>query len=182
MVIPEHNYTVREKTVIDILNNYNGRIETFLNVGFRQWNDPRIHWWRKICDANHIDWKILEIFPNNVEDSIKSGCPKEKIQLGNILNIEEYGNHDVLLFWHGPEHIKKDVFLKALPQIESKVNKIVIFGMPLGHEPQGSAHGNPFEVHQSDWFEQDWKDQGYEVIPIHDHQAYPHITAYKILA
>lgn len=181
MVIPEHNYTVREKTVVEILKNYKGELKTFLNVGFHNWEDPRRHWWIKICNANNIDWKIMEIFTPNVEDALKKGCPSDKIFNGNIIDTAQYSNFDCILFWHGPEHLKKNEFLTALPKIESKTNKLLIFGMPLGHEPQDDAYGNPFERHESDWFEQDWKNLGYETIPIHDHQKYPHITTYKTL-
>ena len=182
-MIPEHQYTVRERTVIEILKNIHQlKIKSFLNVGFHNWEDPRRHWWIKFCDANNISWKILEVFSHNVNDAITKGCPNDKIQLGNILDVDQYENFDCILFWHGPEHIEKDVFLNALPSIEAKANKLIIFGMPLGHEPQDDAYGNPFERHRSDWYEHEWKKLGYETIPVHDHQKYPHITTYKIIS
>ena len=180
MKIPEHNYTVREKTVAGILKNIEeGEIKSFLNVGFHNWEDPRRHWWIKICEANNIKWDIMEVYKPNLDDAIKKGCPTDKIKLGNILDTELYGDYDCILFWHGPEHIKKYVFLKALPKIEAKAKKLIIFGMPLGHEPQDAAYGNPYERHESDWFEKDWIELGYLTQPIHDHQKYPHITTYK---
>lgn len=180
-VIPEHNYTVREETVVKILSEFGVTIKTFLNVGFHNWEDPRRHWWIKICEANGWDWKIMEIYKPNVDDAIAKGCPLDKIFLGDISDVDSYGDYDCILFWHGPEHLPKSKFLSILPEIEKKANLLLIFGMPLGHEPQGEAYGNPFEKHESDWYEKDWQGQGYEVIPIFDHQKYPHITAYKYL-
>ena len=177
--IPEHNYTVREKTVVDVLAKHGTLLKTFLNVGFHNWEDPRRHWWIKICDANGWDWKIMEVYEPNVKDAIAKGCPEDKIFVGDITDTEKYGDYDCILFWHGPEHLKKETFLKTLPKIEALTNRLLIFGMPLGHEPQGDAYGNPYERHESDWYEHEWKKLGYETIPVHDHQKYPHITTYK---
>jgi hypothetical protein len=180
LIIPSHNYTERELSVINILkNNSNINIKSLLNVGFHTWNNGN-HWWIKICEENNIDWEILEIFEYNVNDTISKGCPQEKIQLGNILDVNEYSNVDCLLFWHGPEHIEKNTFLNKLPEIEKKANKLIIFGMPLGHEEQGAAYGNPYEIHVSDWLSIDWKNLGYNVIEVHD-RIPAHITVFKVI-
>jgi hypothetical protein len=178
MKIPKFNYSVREKTVADIMMSL-PPFKTFLNVGFHNWEDPRRHWWIKICEENQINWKIVEIFIKNVEDAISAGCPVEKIQIGNIEDVENLPQADCLLYWHGPEHNKKEEFLKILPHLEKKYQTL-IFGMPLGHEPQGIAYGNIFEVHVSHWQPEEWLNLGYAVSEIHDHQKYPHITVHKI--
>ena len=64
LIIPEHNYTERELSVVEVLKNNNLNFKTFLNVGFHNWDDARRHWWIKICEINNIDWKILEIHEN----------------------------------------------------------------------------------------------------------------------
>jgi hypothetical protein len=180
--IPPHNYTQREHTIIKVLtDNKELNIQSFLNVGFHSWEDSRTHWWIKICEENNINWKILEIFKNNVEDTINKGCSKEKIQLGNILNVNEYENVDCMLFWHGPEHIDKQTFIDTLPEIEKKVNKLIIFGMPLGYEPQDVVYDNKYEIHLSEWHPEDWKKMGYDVIEVHDRARYQHMTVFKIL-
>lgn len=177
MIIPEHKYSIREKTVVDILKKAEN-IHSFINVGFHNWEDPRRHWWIKICETNNIDWNILEIFEHNVAEALKGGCPSNKIQLGDIMDLDNLKSTDCLLFWHGPEHINKELFKKIIPELEKKY-KLLIFGMPLGNEPQGEAYGNPHEIHVSDWYREDWEDIGYTVIEVHDTQKYPHITVYK---
>lgn len=180
--IPSHKYTERELSVVKILENYKQlEINSFLNVGFHNWEDVRTHWWIRICDENNIDWKILEIFGGNVEDTIRKGCPENKIMLGDILDVDIYGNFDCLLFWHGPEHIDKEKFLKKLPEIEKKINKLIIFGMPLGYEPQDEVYGNVNEIHVSEWQPEDWKKLGYEVVIVKDRAQFQHITVYKLL-
>jgi hypothetical protein len=181
--LPLHNYSLREITVGNILKeNAHLEIKSFLNVGFHGWHDIRAHWWIRICNENNIDWKILEIFKPNIDDTIAKGCPANKIIHGNILNTNEYNNFDCILFWHGPEHIKKDVFIKALPDIEKKANKLIVFGMPLGCEPQDAAYGNPNEIHLSEWYPNEWKNLGYNVIEVHSNDVrYQHITVFRFL-
>jgi hypothetical protein len=178
MIIPPHNYTQRESSVCDVLKNLNNPINSFINVGFHDWQDPRRHWWIKVCDANQIDWHIVEVFKPNVDDAISKGCPPEKIHNLSIDDVEKLPNADVLMFWHGPEHLEKSKFLSLLPKLESKYTYL-IFGMPLGDEPQGEAYGNPAERHISAWYPNDWKSLGYNVVEVHDRQRYPHITAFK---
>ncbi len=169
-IIPVNKYSQREESVVNILKeNKNLNIGSFLNVGFHNWEDIRRHWWIRICDENNINWKILEIFDFNVQNALDNGCPEDKIIHGDILDVDKYPNIDCLFFWHGPEHIQKDVFIKNLNKIENKVNKLIIFGMPLG-----------YEVHISEWSTKDWKELGYSVIEVHDRMP-AHITAYKIL-
>lgn len=180
--IPPHNYTERELSVVNILKkNQNLNLKSFLNVGFHSWDDIRTHWWIRICEENNIEWKILEIFKENVDDTIHKGCSANKIMLGDILNIEKYVNVDCLLFWHGPEHVDKKKFLEMLPDIESRVNKIIIFGMPLGYEPQDIVYGNIYEIHVSEWQPEDWKNLGYKVVIVRDRAKYQHMTVYKII-
>jgi hypothetical protein len=177
MIIPEHNYTQREQTVCDILKDL--KIQSFINVGFHHWEDPRRHWWIKICDVNNVSWKIVEVFESNVLDTIKKGCPEDKIFNLNIKEVDNLPDADCLMFWHGPEHLLKEEFLEILPKLEKKYKKL-IFGMPWGEEPQGAAYGNPFEEHVSAWDVEEWEDLGYTVVKVVDRQKYPHITCYKV--
>ena len=180
MVIPEWNYTNREKTVVDILGEGHMKIKSFLNIGFRGWRNKKAHWWINICEANDVDWNIMEIFQPNIDDAIRNGCDKNRIFRGDVLNTSGYGSYDCILFWHGPEHVDKDRFLSALKDIEDKANEVLIFGMPLGKHPQGPAHGNKHEEHISSWGCKDWRRRGYSVIPVYSRRGYPHITAYKV--
>lgn len=177
MIIPKFKYTQREITVCDILKKI--EFKTFLNIGFHDWQDIRKHWWIEICKTNNIDWKIVEVFKSNVDDTISKGCPKDRIIHGNIKDVEELPESDCIMFWHGPEHLYKQEFLDILPKLEEKY-KILIFGMPWGEEPQGEAYGNPHEKHISAWDILEWKQLGYEVITVKDNKKYPHITCYKI--
>lgn len=176
MKIPEHNYTIREATVVSVLKDLDYDISTWHNIGFHNWQDPRSHWWIKICYENKVDWQITEIFEPSVTEAIDHGCPAGRIWVGNILETETYPNSDLLIFWHGPEHILKEEFLAKLPEIEKKANKLIIFGMPDGFEPQGATKGNEWQNHISGWTVSEWHELGYETLVTSGH-----ITAYKHL-
>jgi len=177
MIIPKHNYTQREKTVCDVFQKT--EFTSMVNVGFHDWQQPTRHWWINICKSNNVDWSIVEVFEPNVSAAISQGCPEDKIYNLSIVDVDKLPEADLLLFWHGPEHLLKEDFLSILPKLEDKYDKL-IFGMPLGEEPQGEAYGNPYECHISAWSSQEWKDLGYEVIEVYDNQPYPHITTYKL--
>ena len=84
------------------------------------------------------------------------------------------------MFWHGPEHIEKDLFLEKLGQIEKKANKLIIFGMPHGEEIQEAVYGNKYEEHISAWYEDDWHRLGYKAMIVND-RTLGHITAFKCI-
>ena len=177
IIIPEHKYTQREESVCSILKNRNN-IKSFLNVGFHNWEDPRRHWWIKICEQNNIKWDILEIFKPNVIDAIEKGCPSERIINSSILNFDSYGDYDCIMFWHGPEHIEKDIFMSNLPKIEEKAKELLILGMPLGEEEQPEVYGNKWEEHVSFFTPEDFDSIGYKSIEVHD-RIPAHFTTYK---
>jgi hypothetical protein len=176
--IPNIKFTQRESTVANILKGMKG-IKSFLNVGFRNWDDERTHWWIEICDYNKINWNILEVFNLNILRALDEGCPKDKIYLGNMLDTSSYDNYDVIMFWHGPEHINKEAFLSSLKSIEDKANKLVIFGMPLGEEKQGQIYGNPNEEHVSSWDPSEFEKIGYTTEIVRDRTP-AHFTAWRI--
>ena len=177
--IDSASYTEREKTVCTILESIKDPIKSFINVGFHDWQDPRRHWWIKVCENNNIDWSIVEVYKPNVDDAISKGCPKDNIYNLNIEDVDSLPDADLLMFWHGPEHLLKDNFLKVLGKLEKKYG-FLIFGMPLGEEPQGAAYGNPFEKHISSWSTLEWEELGYTVIEVHD-RIPAHITVHKDL-
>lgn len=179
-VIPDLEYSKRELTVVNLFKLFGNKINSFLNIGFRNWLDPRTQWWIKICKANNIDWKIVEIFQQNVIDSIANGCNPNKIILGNIRNIDVLSEAECIFFWHGSEHIEKDEFIQLSPKLEAKY-AILVFGTPFGEQPQDEIYGNEHEKHLLAWNYDDWKILSYTVEFVFDNELYPHITAFKIL-
>lgn len=177
-------YTKREWTVVQLMKELHKTIEikSLLCIGFRDYHDIRNRWWIDLCRKNNIDWHILEIFQANVE-RYKGQCPSSDIQritCGDVREIDKIFDHqfDVIIHWHGPEHLYKDDFLQALPGIEKTAKMLVILGCPNGEEEQGITYGNPYEEHVSFWSTDEFESLGYQTILIKD-KIPGHITAYK---
>lgn len=179
-------YTKRELTVVHLLKELAAQkpITSFLNVGFHDYQDIRNRWWIDICQANNIDWHILEIFEPNVQNFLQhaSTADRQRITLGNLKDIDSVfaRKFDVLLHWHGPEHLERKEFLDLLPKILGNTQRMVILGCPNGPEEQGQAYGNPFEEHISFWSTEDFAELGFQTISVADKKP-GHITAYRHL-
>lgn len=68
---------------------------------------------------------------------------------------------DVIVFWHGPEHLPRLDVAPALAKLEEYADHLVIVGCPRGEYEQPAVGGNPFEEHESYLYEKDFQDLGY---------------------
>lgn len=179
-------YTHRELTVVELLRELSSKttLRSFLNVGFHDYQDIRNRWWIDICRANGIDWHILEIFEPNVQNFTTHAPPSDRHRIthGSLQDIATLFDRsfDVVLHWHGPEHLERQVFLQLLPSITAAASKLLIFGCPDGLEEQGEAYGNPYEKHISFWSEENFHELGFQTKRVSDKKP-GHITAYKNL-
>lgn len=178
MLIPPHNYTVREQTVCDILRPLEG-CRTMLNVGMRDPEDERHRWWLKICEANEIEPAVIEACLVNAK-----ACRKfvDRVYVADICDWRfAGGEYDIVLWWHGPEHVEKFRALSAIAQLWRGVSKALILGCPQGYSPQGVVNGNPYERHRSEWQPEEFE-QNFDMhtTVVDDGQLAPHITAWKI--
>ena len=178
-----HSFTVREITVLEILEHVIDPfgIESFLNIGMNRANDPRLYWWVKFCNCHEINHEVLEIFEQNVIEIKNHNFTK--VTLGDVRNIDEYYNKkfDVVLWWHGPEHINENEVIPTLNKIEQITLKAVILGCPLGWEKQGPVYGNDHEKHMWAPSAEYFEDLGYQTVVVNDRKP-AHITAWKIVA
>jgi hypothetical protein len=111
---------------------------------------------------------ILEIFEPNVEELIKMNQNKrifDNIQLGNVEKINDYGfeNFDIIMWWHGPEHIPYEKLEDVIKQLENKANHYVIMGSPFGLCRQGLCYGNKYERHISLLYPNNFEKWGYQI-------------------
>lgn len=179
MQIPEHAYTQREATVCKILAALDG-CESLLNIGMRRPEDPRNHWWLKICQANDIQAHVLEIFEPNCRQLREHGL--KHVVCGDVRDIRQHYSEpfDVILWWHGPEHLEKAEALKAIEQLRPLARQALVLGCPLGDAPQAALYGNPHEEHRSSWQEEDFSQLGMQTEIVRDEQPQPHITAWRL--
>ena len=78
-------------------------------------------------------------------DGINGKLLRNKVQgdVRNITNVDGLDDqYDIVLWWHGPEHVKKEEFADILAQLKSKARLAVVVGCPHGQYRQGASYGN----------------------------------------
>ncbi len=91
---------------------------------------------------------------------------------------------DYVIWWHGPEHIKRDELPVALCGLESAANELVLLGTPWGNNRSGMMAGNPYSVHASHLDKESMLELGYEcdTIGVKDNPGtWCHMMAWKHL-
>lgn len=114
---------------------------------------------------------VLEIWEPNVKDLIELN---EKYHIfrdiiwGDIMDDIWRGSstgepYDIVMFWHGPEHIKREQLPKLILNLESYAKHYVIMAAPIGRYKQGPIDGNPYETHETFLHPHDFEEFGYSV-------------------
>jgi len=109
---------------------------------------------------------VLEAWPDNVRELEAWNAEKKvfgKIELGDVRLLEKDRTHDVVMWWHGPEHIDIAELPSVLKKLERAARHLVVLACPSGKSPQGEAYGNPYEVHRSPVYACDLRACGYKI-------------------
>lgn len=96
----------------------------------------------------HID--LVEVWPPNVEALSKTHTAVfDNFILGDVRRLGEVikKQYDVVVWWHGPEHVTKEEFEPTLQSLRQFATRLVVTACPHGDFPQGEYGGNKFETH-----------------------------------
>jgi hypothetical protein len=126
--------------------------DSVLSIGIRRVNCV----WLELFKEKDVEF--LEIFNRNVQKIRDLGYVVHK---GDVRTFVPNRKYDVVVWSHGPEHIKKEEIPDTLALIESYTTKIVILLAPWGLHEQGISHDNINECHLSTLYEDDFP--GYNV-------------------
>ena len=105
--------------------------------------------------------KVLEAWPANAEWVQQSGLA-DTVVLGDLRELDSLplgDNYDVIIWFHGPEHVEEEEFIPILNTLEQR-GTVVVLGAPWGKTPQQPGV-QPFERHLSGHWPEDWKQLGY---------------------
>ena len=103
---------------------------------------------------------LLEAHAPNLESYIKDYICIN----ADIIEFDTYDlRWDVVMWWHGPEHITKEKLKPTLKKIERIANKLVILGCPFGRYVQGVSNNNKYQIHKNHIYPKDLLDLGYYV-------------------
>lgn len=109
---------------------------------------------------------VLEIWPDYVQalrqpplsawvDEVVTGDAR---YVDRLLGGRQF---DVVFWFHGPEHIRREEFEPLMTRLEARAERLVVLGAPWGNTlGQGPK---PYDHHISFYYARDWEALGYEV-------------------
>lgn len=118
----------------------------------------------ELSDANY-DITLLEAFKPNADYYAGHPCFTEVIcadvqDIGKVANGREW---DLVVWWHGPEHVGRERLPQTLVNLEAVANRMVVLGCPWGQNLHGVVDGNPYSIHRNHIDVPDLEKLGYEV-------------------
>jgi len=147
------------RCIPDVLN-----YKTVLYIGINRFRSMFI---KDFADAKYmID--VIEIFKSNTEYWKKKDICNYII-CADIRTVKIEKNYDLIVWYHGPEHVARDEAIKTFEKLEDHANKMLILGCPHGAYPQGPEYGNENERHLSEWSGPDLMHYGFSVDIIGNH-------------
>jgi hypothetical protein len=130
--------------------------KTLLYVGVNRMRNQLVFEFLK----SHYIIDVVEVFKPNYEAILNEINPYRDVYNCNILDFKSGKKYDVVMFWHGPEHIEKSKLKGLIVQMLKYTEKMLIFGCPNGRYEQGAEYGNPFENHISHYTAEDLQKLG----------------------
>ena len=73
-------------------------------------------------------------------------------------------SYDVVIFWHGMEHIDRSDFDSVFKKLENMAKRYIVHGVPWGVEIQNAWRGNEYQAHKSNIEPKDFQSRGYHVV------------------
>lgn len=104
---------------------------------------------------------IVEVWLPYVKEVQKLLLPDEKIVHSDIRDFQTDDKFDVVIWWHGPEHMPQKDWERTMEKLDSFATTWCVLAGPWGTYRQGPVDGNPLQEHVSElthkWFaERGW--------------------------
>lgn len=133
-------------------------MRTVLDVGCGNWSP--------IANVKKNFYSVgIDIYKPSIQE-IKKKKIHDVYKIGNVLKINKYfkpKSFDAVVALDVVEHFEKKEGLSLIKQMENIAKKKVIILTPYGFTKQHPYDGNPYQVHKSGWFIEDFKKRGYNV-------------------
>lgn len=106
---------------------------------------------------------VVEAYDKNVDELRAAHAGTMEIVCDDIRTWEPPTLYDMVMWWHGPEHLPKDDFSPAMDKVSAIAQQVVIVGCPFGEMEHGNGDDNPYEIHQAALYPKDFEGHGFEV-------------------
>lgn len=102
--------------------------------------------------SHNYEIDAMEIWKPNFDALVKLNRVRKyfkTIFLGNAEKASQIidWKYDIVMFWHGPEHLQEAKIRTTLIGFTNLARKYVIVACPFGRYIQGPERGNPHETH-----------------------------------
>lgn len=171
------NCYIECKQIIDFVPNIvDGKDKTLLYIGA---NCDRAFALDLLLDIGYIV-DIIEICKKNIN------CLVGKYKIRNLIfgDIKDeqniINNYDVIFWYHGPEHVRKEDFC-TLNLILEKKSKMIVLGCPNNDYHLYDDNINVYETHMWKIKPEDLHCFGYNTSNISRNSAVDNIVAWKIM-
>lgn len=127
---------------------------------------PSWRWWLTLFGAlDFTEFSVLEVYKPNVE-VLRDHEEIGRVYHCNVLDchMQDADPADVVLWWHGPEHLGTADSIVALANLQVAFDpKVLILGMPWGKYDNSHAHfKNKHAYHLSSWYPKLLNELGFE--------------------
>ena len=140
------------KAIPDVLD-----YKSMLYIGINQVREEMLHLFKE----RDYDITILEAWKSNV-DALKSKYPNIIwADVRDLDKIKFLPRFDIVMWWHGPEHIKERELPKILIELRMKALLYIIIACPWGIYEQGNC-SNPYEEHLAYLYPEFFKELGWQ--------------------
>lgn len=125
---------------------------------------------------------LLEAWPENVKHWASDPRLAATVE-GDVRELDKLklGTFDVVLWWHGPEHIEREELAGTLAKLEAAAEGLVVLGCPWGVYKQGPFMGNPYDEHRASLYVRDFEALGYRVATLGEADKQGSLLAWKYL-
>lgn len=107
----------------------------------------------------------IDVFESSIKKSKKAKI-HDHYKLGDILKLKSFfipKSFDAVVALDVVEHFEKKDAIELINAMEKIARKKVIIFTPYGFTQQHPYNGNPYQVHKSGWFIDDFKKRGYNI-------------------
>lgn len=183
-------YTKNQQSILQLCPDIKGK--SLLNVGFNSiipsTGIEAKHWWvRLFQDVGVERFAILELFQQNIAFINKYFGQRDfpmEVRWGDARHIRQYykiKEFDIVLWWHGPEHLVELEIEPTLFMLRSVAKDWLVVGCPNGYLEQDEVYGNPHETHRSHKEESFYRDHLEYTTTVVKWNGMEHLTAIKDL-
>lgn len=142
------------QAVPDVLN-----FNTLLYVGASRRRQETLH----LFVGKRYKVAVVEVWPRNAMYIARHIGGVGEVICADVRNLTPLRLQlfDVVMWWHGPEHVPVQDLAPTLLNLQALARHVVVLASPWGRYEQGAEYGNPYERHHCPLYQPLFGELGY---------------------